>query len=57
MMVAFWLLFSGRLNSQPLLGLPQLGRERGTEIFRLEHLANPDFSLSSRGIGASLDPS
>src|SRR5947209_4744752 len=46
-----------RLLSQALLLLPLLRAERGTEVVRLEHLANPDLGLRAReGIGAALDP-
>src|SRR6267154_3724743 len=50
------LLLRGDLRAQALLLLPQLGRELGAEVLRLEHLADLDLGLSSEGIGAALDP-
>ena len=44
------------LRAQALLLLPELGCELGTEVVRLEHLANLDISLLGMGIGAPLDP-
>src|SRR5262245_21854464 len=44
------------LCAQALLLLPELGGERRTEIFRLEHLANLDLGLLTGGIRATLDP-
>src|SRR5882762_1398002 len=50
------LLLRGNLRAQTLLLLPQLGRELGAEVLRLEHLADLDLGLSSEGIGAAPDP-
>src|SRR5207245_934685 len=45
------------LRAQALLLLPELGRELGPEVFRLEHLANLDLGLRAReGIRTALDP-
>jgi len=33
------------LRAQALLLLPELGRELGPEVFRLEHLANLDLEM------------
>src|SRR5258706_16334438 len=46
----------GHLRTQALFLLPELGCELGTEIRRLEHLANFDLALRASGIGAALDP-
>ena len=47
----------GDLLPEPLFLLPQLGRELGPEVVRLEHLANLDlrFPIGHR-IGTPLDP-
>src|SRR5436309_272868 len=46
------------LRAQALLLFPELGRELGPEVFRLEHLANLDLGLAfeREGIRAALDP-
>src|SRR5881409_176365 len=46
----------GNPRAQTFLLLPELGRELGAEILRLEHLANLDLGLHAGGIGAALDP-
>src|SRR6266568_5081563 len=51
------LLLLGHLRSQAFLLLPELGRELGAEILRLEHLSNLDHRLfAGYGIGTALDP-
>src|SRR5712692_10921566 len=51
------LLVCGRLRAQALFLLPQLGRELGAEVVRLEDLANLDLGLlAGEGIGRALDP-
>src|SRR3989442_11884573 len=42
----------GRLRAQALLCLPELRREGGTEVLRLEHLADLDLGLPVEGVGA-----
>src|SRR5438094_5179133 len=50
------LLLRGRLRPQALFLLPEFGRERGTEVFRLEHLANFDLGAAvERGALQPLD--
>src|SRR5438552_7660572 len=49
-------LLCGDLRAQALLLLPQLGRELGAEVLRLEHLANLDLGILPHRIGAALDP-
>src|SRR5438876_480764 len=44
------------LRAQALLLLPQLGRELGAEVLRLEHLADLDLGILPHRIGAALDP-
>src|SRR5437870_8485178 len=46
------------LRAQALLLLPELGRELGPEVFRLEHLANLDLGLAfeREGMRAALVP-
>src|SRR5712692_4567098 len=44
------------LRAQVLLLFPELGRELGPEVFRLEHLANLDLRLAREGIRAALEP-
>src|SRR5438309_7508345 len=44
------------LRAQALLLFPELGRELGSEVFRLEHLANLDLGLAREGIRTALDP-
>src|SRR2546426_11731909 len=44
------------LRAQALLLFPELGREFGPEVFRLEHLANLDLGLAREGVRAALDP-
>src|SRR6185312_1888132 len=47
----------GYLGAQPLLLLPQLGRELGAEIRRLEDLPDLDFRVRAGvGVRAALDP-
>ena len=48
------LLRSSHLRAQALLLLPQFGREFGTEVFGLEHLANLDLGLAGMGLGQRL---
>src|SRR5262245_39383705 len=50
------LLFRRHLRAQPLLLLPQLGREGVAEIVRLKHLADLDLRFLARRVGAALDP-
>src|ERR1700674_3237623 len=50
------LFFHCDLLSHALLLLSQFGRELGTEIFRLEYLANLDLRLAFKRIRAALDP-
>src|SRR5438309_4928517 len=49
-------LLRGYLRAQALLLLPQLGRELGAEVLRLEHLADLDLGILPHRIGAALDP-
>src|SRR5437879_155864 len=49
-------LLRGDLRAQALLLLPQLGRELGAEVLRLEHLADLDLRILPHRIGAALDP-
>src|SRR6266516_5299597 len=49
-------LLCGDLRAQALLLLPQLGRELGAEVLRLEHLADLDLGILPHRIGAALDP-
>src|SRR6266550_2924096 len=51
-----WLLLRRDLRAQALFLLPQLGSELGTEIRRLEHLANLDLGIPLERVGAALDP-
>src|SRR6266576_4472352 len=50
------LLFRGYLRAQAFLLLPQLRRELGAKILRLEQLANLDLAILVMRIGAALDP-
>src|SRR6266536_1373506 len=51
------LLLFREARAEALLGLAHLGRERGTEVLRLEHLADLDLRLGAReGIRAALHP-
>src|SRR5256885_14420775 len=49
-------LLRGYLRAQALLLLPQLWRELGAEVLRLEHLADLDLGILPHRIGAALDP-
>jgi len=44
------------LRAQALLLLPELGSELGTEVGRLEHLANLNLRLRASGVGTALHP-
>src|ERR1700730_12531011 len=50
------LLLRGCLDAQALLLFSEFGRERGTKVVRLEHLANFDLAIRVMGIRATLDP-
>src|SRR5262245_2524392 len=50
------LLLSLHLCAKAFLRLPELGRERRTEVLRLEHLANLDLGLRAGGVRAALHP-
>src|SRR5215211_2535859 len=50
------LLVVGRPRPQPLLLVPELGRELVTEVLGLEHLPDLDLGLSLVRIGTALDP-
>src|SRR4051794_39378160 len=44
------------LRPQPILLLPELGRERLAKVGGLEHLADLNREVGTRGVRAALDP-
>src|SRR5258708_35211446 len=49
-------LLGGCLGAQLLFLFPELGSKLGTEVLRLEHLANLNLGFPFMGTGAALDP-
>src|SRR5882762_1509346 len=49
-------LLGGCLGTQALFLRPELGSKLGTEVLRLEHLANLNLGFPFMGTGAALDP-